>query len=188
MVSQRMKSGDSFEREVDEWVDAIPGEVDAATEAVRQRIGRIARQFERVLADVAEDYEMSAGDWEALSVLARGPGDDGLTPGELGRVLGLTSGTVSVRVDRLASSGLVERTNGTDRRQRPVRLTERGHAAWGRATVTRTSTESAILRDCLSEKEIDTLGSLLGTLLARLETEYGPAPRHDMTRGRSARR
>lgn len=175
---------DSLARELDTWLGVIPGDVDVATEVVRQRIGRIARQFERVLAEVADDHQLSTGDWEALSVLARTEQLDGMTPGELGRVLGLTSGTVSVRIERLVASGLVERTEGTDKRQRPIRLTVRGREVWGRATVARTTVESTLMRDCLSEKQLEQLGTLLGTLLARLETEYGPAPRHDMTRGR----
>lgn len=188
MASRTGRTGDSLERELGEWIDTIPGEVDIATEVVRQRIGRIARQFERVLADVADKHRMSTGDWEALSVLARNPNAGGLTPGGLGRVLGLTSGTVSVRIERLIASGSVERTEGADGRQRPVRLTERGRSAWGEATLARTRVESSLLRDCLDDKEIETLGQLLGTVLARLETTYGPAPRHDMTRGRSTRR
>lgn len=175
---------DSLARELDNWLGVIPGDVDMATEVVRQRIGRIARQFERVLAEVADDYQLSTGDWEALSVLARAEQLDGMTPGELGRVLGLTSGTVSVRIERLVANELVERMEGTDKRQRPIRLTGRGNEVWGRATVARTTVESALMRDCLSDEQLEQLGKLLGKLLARLENEYGPAPRHDMTRGR----
>lgn len=184
MTGERESPRDSLHRELDEWLGAIPGDVDAAVEVVRQRIGRIARQFDRVLADVADEHEMSTGDWEALSALARNRHPGGLTPGEMGQALGLTSGTVSVRIDRLLASGLIERAQGADKRQRPVRLTDRGHRAWGEATVARSSIESALLRECLSDNDIETLGGVLGRLLARLETAYGPAPRHDMTRGR----
>jgi len=34
---------------------------------------------------------------------------------------------------------------------------------------------------------LDQLNTLLSRLLARMEQEYGPAPRHDMTRGRRPR-
>ncbi|WP_446663698.1 MarR family winged helix-turn-helix transcriptional regulator [Flexivirga sp. B27] len=186
MADKQFTARDSLGREIDEWIDAIPGEVDTPAEIVRQRIGRIGRQFDRVLAEVADEHEMSTGDWEALSVLARAADGAGLTPGEMARALGLTSGTVSVRIDRLTRSGLIEPTQGADGRQRPVRLTGRGRAAWGEATLARTSTESALLRDCLTDEQIRDLGSLLGILLERLETSYGPAPRHDMTRGRSS--
>lgn len=185
MGSDRVLPKDSLAREFDAWIDVIPGAVDTPAELVRQRIGRLSRQFERVLAEVAHAHGLSTGDSEALSVLARSTQGDSLTPGELGRILGLTSGTVSVRIERLVSSRLVERTDGSDKRQRPVRLTARGKRAWGQATVARTRIESALMRDCLSAKQLEELGTLLGKLLARVETEYGPAPRHDMTRGRA---
>lgn len=179
-----MHPKDSLAREFDEWLSAIPGDVDAVSELVRQRIGRTSRQFERVLAEVADDHEMSTGDWEALSVLARSSRGEEMTPGRLGTLLGLTSGTISVRIERLASSGLIERTEGVDKRQRPIRLTAAGQDAWGRATLTRTTVESELIRECLTDRELDQLSDLLGTLLVRLESAYGPAPRHDMTRGR----
>ncbi|HWC22480.1 MAG TPA: MarR family transcriptional regulator [Flexivirga sp.] len=187
MGSTRERPKVSLAREFEEWLRVIPGDVDATTEMVRQRIGRIARQFERVLADVADDHEMSAGDWEALSVLARSADQGGLTPGRMAAILGLTSGTVSVRLERLMAAGLIERAEGTDKRQRPVRLTAAGRDGWGAATVARTTAESRLMRDCLTGGELDQLSDLLGTLLVRLESAYGPAPRHDMTRGRKAR-
>lgn len=119
---------DSLAREFDEWLSVIPGDVDATSEMVRQRIGSVSRQFARVLADVADDHQMSTGDWEALAVLARSSGE---------------------------------------------------------ATLARTSTESNLMRECFADRELDQLNELLGTLLIRLESTYGPAPRHDMTRGRS---
>lgn len=179
---------DSLARELDEWITAIPGSVDTSAEVVRQRIGRISRQFERVLADVADEHEMSTGDWEALSVLARSGGDGAVTPGAMVRILGLTSGTISVRIERLAQAGLVERTEGASKRQRPIRITAHGRDAWARATQARMSIESSLMHECLDDDELDQLGVLLGKLLVRLETSYGPAPRHDMTRGRPSRR
>lgn len=184
MEPKREHPKDSLAREFDEWVSAIPGDIDAVSELVRQRIGRISRQFERVLAEVADDHEMSTGDWEALSVLARSSHGEEVTPTRLGKVLGLTSGTISVRIERLVSSGLIERTEGMDKRQRPIRLTAAGQDAWGRATLARTAVESELMRESLTDHELDQLSDLLGTLLVRLESAYGPAPRHDMTRGR----
>ncbi|NHN57028.1 MarR family transcriptional regulator [Calidifontibacter sp. DB0510] len=170
--------------ELDEWLAAIPGEVDARVEAVRQRIGRIARQFDRVLAVVAAEHDLSIGDWEALSALARAGAADGLTPGQIGERLALTSGTVSVRLERLRSAGLVEDVPGADGRQRPVRLTPTGMQRWGAATLARTQVESRLFGDALTPDQLGRLDGLLARLLAGLEDEFGPAPRHDMTRGR----
>ncbi|WP_082177029.1 MarR family winged helix-turn-helix transcriptional regulator [Arsenicicoccus sp. oral taxon 190] len=174
---------DSYGKEEQRWVASIPGGADAASEGVRQRLGRVARQYERVLATVAAEHDLSVGDWEALSVLARS--DEGsVTPGRMGEVLGLTSGTVSERIERLVRGGLVEPVEGADGRRRPVRLTAAGAAAWGAATRRRVETEAELLEEALDPGDVATLNTLLGRLLARLEAEFGPAPRHDMTRGR----
>lgn len=183
MPSRRTTETDSFASEFAEWVDAIPGPVDESVEAVRQRIGRISRQFERVLAEVAEHRGLSVGDWEALSVLARSSYEaKGLTPTRMANLLGLTSGTVTVRIDRLVRAGFVERAEGSDKRQHPIRLTRRGAEAWGEATLARTDAERKLVHAGLSNAEIVSLGETLGKLLAELERVYGPAPRHDMTR------
>lgn len=178
---------DSFTAESQAWTASVPGPVDAAAEAARQRIGRISRQFERILATVADQHGLTAGDWEALSALARSASADGtLTPSRMGAVLGLTSGTISVRLDRLLAAGLIESVaGGGDGRRRPVRLTPAGRAAWGEATVARTTLEHELISDALDDDEIEQLNTLLSRLLARLEHTFGPAPRHDMTRGRS---
>lgn len=177
---------DSFGAEIDEWMSAIPGAVDVPAEAARQRIGRLARQFERVLATVARDQDISVGDLEALSVLVRtARGRSGLTPTRMAAALGVSSGTVSVRIARLARAGLLREVTGTgpDARQRPVRITRAGRSVWGRATRARTSVDGRLVNDALTGDELDQLNTLLGRLLGRLEHEFGPAPRHDMTRG-----
>jgi DNA-binding MarR family transcriptional regulator len=176
---------DSLTAELVERIAAIPGAVDVPAEAARQRIGRLARQFERVLATVAANQHISVGDLEALSTLARAADrKTGLTPTRMGMILGVSSGTITVRVDRLVRAGLVEIVAGTDARQRPVRLTRAGRLVWGKATRNRTDIERRLINDALTHHELIELNTLLGRLLARMEQEYGPAPRHDMTRGR----
>ena len=174
---------DSFGTELEEWIRAVPGPVDVPAESVRQRIGRIARQFDRVLSVVGDANGLSVGDWEALSTLARSARDEGLTPGRMAELLGVTSGTISVRIGRLSKAGLVAPVGGDDGRRRPVRLTPAGEQAWGRATLARTELESRLVREALPPDDVTRLDALLGRLLRRLEDEFGPAPRHDMTRG-----
>jgi len=179
---------DSLGAELDEWMASIPGTVDVQAEAARQRVGRLARQFERVLATVAANQDISVGDLEALSTLARSTDSKtGLTPTRMAAVLGVSSGTISVRMHRLDQARLVDITSGTDGRQRLARLTRAGRLAWGRATRDRTRIERRLINDALSSDELDQLNTLLSRLLARMEQEYGPAPRHDMTRGRRPR-
>ncbi|GAB3986112.1 MarR family transcriptional regulator [Actinoallomurus acanthiterrae] len=173
---------DSVGADFAEWIEQMPSGVDPGVEAARQRIGRIARQFERVLERVADRQGVTVGDWAALSVLQRSGPPYERTPKQLADALGLTPGTISVRVDRLARAGLVEPAPATDGRSRPIRLTAEGRRLWSDATAQRTIEDRRLFLLALDREELDRLNALLGPLLARLEEEFGPAPRHDRLR------
>lgn len=166
---------DSVSEELDGWL-AQMDPVDAGVEAARQRIGRLARQFDRVLERAASENGLSLSDWEALSVIERAGGR--CRPGVLVEQLGLTSGTVSVRLARLAEAGLIEPVPDADGRSRPVRLTASGRRRWRRATASRTAIEAEFFA-ALSPTQLTRLNPLLARLLAAFEDEFGVAPRHD---------
>ncbi|MFI6567251.1 MarR family winged helix-turn-helix transcriptional regulator [Streptomyces sp. NPDC050534] len=168
-----------METELSRWVADMPG-VDPLTEAARQRIGRMARLFDRLLTQVAADNELTAGDWAALSALQRSGPPYQSSPTALYQQLGLTSGTMSVRLARLAQAGLVESVAAADGRSKPVRLTPLGQERWRTATQQRTAREHQLFTDALSSENLKDLNVLLGRLLGRLETEFGQATRHDV--------
>jgi MarR family 2-MHQ and catechol resistance regulon transcriptional repressor len=70
------------------------------------------------------ELEMCGSDFAVLeALLHKGP----LPVNEIGRKVLLTSGSITVAVDRLETKGLVERrAHGTDRRARIVHLTKEG--------------------------------------------------------------
>src|SRR4029077_8709146 len=70
------------------------------------------------------ELEMCDSDFAVLeALLHKGP----LPVNEIGRKILLTSGSITVAVDRLEAKGLVERrASGTDRRARIVHLTKEG--------------------------------------------------------------
>lgn len=174
---------DSVEGEITEWIKEMPDGLDQQTEAARQRIGRLSRQFERVLTRVAAAHGLTVGDLEALSVLARSGPPYQRTPKQLTEILGLTTGTVSVRVDRLTRAGLVEPAIGAaDGRSRPIRLTQHGYQRWRAATAQRTSDEQHLFGSVLDTDDLTALNALLSRLLHRFEEDFGPAPKHDTPR------
>ncbi|GAA1481387.1 hypothetical protein GCM10009624_18270 [Gordonia sinesedis] len=175
---------DSVARDLGTWMAQIPAEPTgrpAATEAARQRIGRLSRLFGRVLDEVADGHGLSVGDLEALSALQRTPGP--CTPTTLAHLLGVTSGTISTRLRRLEAAGLVEAADEAvdrDGRSRPVRLTSAGRGRWSAATVDRLDIERERFA-VLDDDDLARLNDALGLLLAEYERRYGAASRHDRT-------
>nr|WP_248003539.1 MarR family transcriptional regulator [Streptomyces sp. RLB1-33] len=127
---QPSKPQDSVEAELPRWIADMP-DVDPLTEAARQRIGRMARLFERLLTQVAADNELTAGDWAALSALQRSGPPYQASPTTLSQQLGITSGTMSVRLARLSQAGLIEirRCGRRPQQTRPAHLSRPGPLA-----------------------------------------------------------
>jgi MarR family transcriptional regulator, 2-MHQ and catechol-resistance regulon repressor len=83
-----------------------------------------ARAVESYAEKSITDLEMCGSDFAVLeALLHKGP----LPVNEIGKKILLTSGSITVAVDRLEKRGLVERrAHGTDRRARIVHLTMEG--------------------------------------------------------------
>jgi DNA-binding MarR family transcriptional regulator len=96
--------------------DGSPTVADVAQAAYRTEVAGLRHRACR-----AEQLRLEKGSVAALEHLA---GSDGLTPTELGQRLGLSSGGVTVLVDRLERAGHVERhRHPQDRRKRILSLT-----------------------------------------------------------------
>ena len=98
---------------------------------------KAARAVEAYAEKSITDLEMCGSDFAVLeALLHKGP----LPVNEIGKKILLTSGSITVAVDRLEKKVLVERrAHGTDRRARIVHLTKEG-----RKLITRTYAEHAV--------------------------------------------
>ena len=85
---------------------------------------KAARAVETYAQKSISELEIGGSDFAVLeALLHKGP----LPINEIGRKVLLTSGSITVAVDRLETKGLVERrAHGTDRRARIVHLTREG--------------------------------------------------------------
>jgi MarR family transcriptional regulator, 2-MHQ and catechol-resistance regulon repressor len=85
---------------------------------------KAARAVEAYAEESISALEMCGSDFAVLeALLHKGP----LPVNEIGKKVLLTSGSITVAVDRLETKGLVERrAHGTDRRARMVHLTKAG--------------------------------------------------------------
>ncbi|HEY3026984.1 MAG TPA: MarR family transcriptional regulator [Pyrinomonadaceae bacterium] len=85
---------------------------------------KAARAVQAYAEKSISELEMCGSDFAVLeALLHKGP----LPVNEIGKKVLLTSGSITVAVDRLEQKGLVERrSHGTDRRARVVHLTKKG--------------------------------------------------------------
>src|SRR5882762_1819806 len=105
------------------------------------------------------ELEMCGSDFAVLEALMhKGP----LPVNEIGRKVLLTSGSITVAVDRLETKGLVERrAHGTDRRARVVHLTKEGRKLIARAYADHAADMERLASASLTRAERKTLISLL---------------------------
>jgi len=103
--------------------------------------------------------EMCGSDFAVLeALLHKGP----LPVNEIGKKILLTSGSITVAVDRLEAKGLVERRpHGTDRRARIVHLTKEGRKVITRIYADHAADMEQLTAASLTTEERKTLISLL---------------------------
>ena len=105
------------------------------------------------------ELEMCSSDFAVLeALLHKGP----LPVNEIGRKVLLTSGSITVAIDRLETKGLVERrAHGTDRRARIVHLTREGRKLITRIYADHAADMEKLAAASLSKSERKTLIGLL---------------------------
>src|SRR6267378_7825689 len=103
--------------------------------------------------------ELGGSDFAVLeALLHKGP----LPVNEIGKKVQLTSGSITVAVDRLETRGLVERrAHDTDRRARIVHLTKEGRRLITRAYADHAADMERLASDSLTRAERETLIRLL---------------------------
>ena len=120
---------------------------------------KAARAVESYAEKSITDLEMCGSDFAVLeALLHKGP----LPVNEIGKKILLTSGSITVAVDRLEKRGLVERrAHGTDRRARIVHLTKEGRKLITRAYAQHAADLEHLMSASLTTTERATLIRLL---------------------------
>ena len=120
---------------------------------------KAARAVEAYAENSISQLEMCGSDFAVLeALLHKGP----LPVNEIGKKVLLTSGSITVAVDRLEEKGLVERrAHGSDRRARIVHLTKEGKKLITRAYANHAADLERLASASLTKKERDTLIRLL---------------------------
>jgi len=117
---------DSVDALLASWQERRP-DLDFSAVAVVARLARVRAHIDAELDRVFSAHGLSAPSFGVLVTLARVDDGDGVSQRRLMDELGLTSGTISVRMDRLVADGLVDRRpDPASARNTLISLTERG--------------------------------------------------------------
>jgi DNA-binding MarR family transcriptional regulator len=175
------RSGDDRADYVDRmlavWVREIPG-LDRLTEGIVERIDILNRLFDHSMETTLAEFGLDRRTHRVLARLRYQGPPYRLSAGKLAEGMGLSSGAMTNRLDRLEAAGLVRRLpDPDDRRGVLVEPTEAGHAAWDRATDTQAGKE-ALIASALSEKEKEQLHALLRRLMRAFPHEVRAGAKH----------
>ena len=161
-------SGDSVDRLLQDWDRERP-DLDFAPVAIVTRLVRLRRHLDAGLQHVFDRYDLTAADFTVIVSLRRAGAPFTRPQAELMAQLGLTSGTMSVRVDRLVSRGVVVRQDHPDdRRIQLIRLTDEGLRLFDEIAPAHLANEDRLL-SALAPADRDQLAGLLRLLLASFE-------------------
>ncbi len=154
---------DDVDRLIAAWQRERP-DMDVTPMHVLSRISRLALHLDRARKEAFAVHGLEPSEFDVLSALRRSGEPYQLSPGQLVQETLVTSGTMTNRVDRLVTKGLVERLpDPADRRGVQVRLTPSGRAAVDGALDALIARERDLL-DGLSSASADDLAAALRTL------------------------
>ena len=160
---------DRIDRLLLDWERERP-DLDFTPVGVVARLGRVRTYLDAELAAVFARYGLSHADFVVIITLRRSGTPFQMPQARLMDALGLTSGTVSVRLDRLEKHGIVTRQpDPTSARSSLVQLTGKGLHLFDQVAPTHLRNEDRLL-SALSEGERQTLADLLRHLLVSFES------------------
>ncbi len=157
------RAEDDVDRLIAAWQRERP-DMDVSPMQVLSRVTRLALHLDRARKQAFADYGLESSEFDVLSALRRSGEPYQLSPGQLVQETLVTSGTMTNRVDRLVTKGLVERLpDPADRRGVQVRLTAPGRIAVDGAIDSLLEHEQRLLSG-LSADEAASLAGALRTL------------------------
>ena len=159
---------DEVDALLDQWLSLRP-DLDFTPLAVTIRLAQLRGRIDTEVDANLRAHGVRVPDFAALITLMRIGGDAGVTQTELAAQLGLTPGTVSVRIDHLVQAGLARRNvDPASKRRALIVPTTAGRDLFERVIASHLGTEGRLLA-ALTGDERDQLASLLRTLLAEFE-------------------
>lgn len=155
------------------WKKELP-ELDLATEGIVERIQKLHKHLDRAMNETLAEFSLDRGEWRLLGALRRSGPPYRRSPGHLADDLGLSSGAMTNRLDRLEEAGLLRRLpDPTDRRSLQVELTDAGWQRW-QDSVGAQAQKEAMVASALTPDEKQQLNTLLRRLMHAFDTDGDP--------------
>jgi DNA-binding MarR family transcriptional regulator len=163
---------DNVDRMLEVWKHELP-DLDLATEGIVERIQKLNKYLDRAMNQTLAEFGLDRGEWHLLGALRRSGPPYRRSPGHLADDIGLSSGAMTNRLDRLEEAGLVRRLpDPDDRRGLKVELTDSGWQAWQDSTGAQAEKE-ALVASALDQAEKEALNGLLRRLMLEFERVSG---------------
>lgn len=160
---------DSIDRLLADWARERP-DLNFSPVGVINRLARVRAHVDAALLEVFRGFGLTSADFRVIAALRRAGVPYRLPQARLMSQLALTSGTISVRIDRLVLCGFVTReADPDDRRGQRVRLTADGLRLFDQIAPAHLANEDRLLSS-LTPAERDTLALLLRKLLVSFES------------------
>lgn len=166
---------DSVDRIAAAWAREAP-DLPVAPMEIITRLARVRTRLDEELGAVFSRFDLSAADFAVIAALRRAGSPYQLRQSVLMEELGLTSGTVSVRINRLERKEVVTRSSSAeDARGTVVALTEKGLRLFDEVGPAHLRNEDVLL-SALTGAERGQLAGLLRKLLVSFEHERATSP------------
>ena len=163
-MAGRRDEHDELDGLLDVWAREIPG-LDPLTEGIVERVQKLARSFDRSMDETLAETGLDRRSYHVLGKLRKVGPPYRRPAGQLADDMGLSSGAMTNRLDRMESAGLVRRVpDPNDRRSILIEPTDEGLAIWDRAVGTAARREAQVA-SVLTERERTELHRLLRALM-----------------------
>jgi len=155
---------DSVDAKLQTWSRELP-DLDLSTEGVVARIQHLEKRLKRSMEETLAAFELNYGEWIVLGALRTAGPPYRRSAGALARILDLTSGAMTNRIDRMEAAGLIRRVpDPDDRRGVQLEITPKGRQLWGDAVGVQAQKEQ-LVASALTAREKEQLNTLLRRLV-----------------------
>ena len=149
---------------LEQWREQCP-DLDVEPIGVVGRIMRLSRLWDKEIKSFLAGHDLEPGEFDILSTLRRSGEPYELTAGAFLKASLVTTGAVTLRVDRMATKDLVTRVpDAEDRRSVKIRLTPHGLETIDRVLPLHLANEARLL-EALTPADREHLTSTLAALL-----------------------